>query len=149
MLGSLGLPELLFIMVLALLVFGPRKLPEIGRTLGRALGEFRRATSDLKRSIDVELKADEFREQAKPSAAAERPVPEVRPAASVLGSAVEMRSRSGASEPAPAAAESSGAPEASTTEAAASKAAFEEPAASADGEPDDAPDNGSRTGGAG
>ncbi len=39
----------------ALLIFGPRKLPELGRTLGRGLAEFRRATSDLKRSIDVEL----------------------------------------------------------------------------------------------
>ena len=60
MIGSLGVPELLFILVLALLVFGPRKLPEIGRTLGRALGEFRRATSDLKRTLDVELTAEDL-----------------------------------------------------------------------------------------
>ena len=59
MIGSLGLPELIFILVLALLIFGPRKLPEIGRTLGRALGEFRRATTDLKRSIDRELSSEE------------------------------------------------------------------------------------------
>ena len=59
MIGSLGVPELLFILVLALLVFGPRKLPEIGRTLGRAMGEFRRATSDLKRTLDVELSSEE------------------------------------------------------------------------------------------
>ena len=55
MLGSLGLPEILFILVLALLVFGPKRLPKVGRTLGRALGEFRRATSDLKRTIDREI----------------------------------------------------------------------------------------------
>ncbi len=61
MIGSLGIPELLFILVLALLIFGPRKLPEVGRTLGRALGELRRASSDLKRSIDVELNADDIR----------------------------------------------------------------------------------------
>ena len=61
MIGSLGVPELLFILVLALLVFGPRKLPEIGRTLGRALGEFRRATSDLKRTLDVELTAEDLK----------------------------------------------------------------------------------------
>ena len=60
MIGSLGVPELLFILVLALLVFGPRKLPEIGRTLGRAMGEFRRATSDLKRTLDVELSSEEL-----------------------------------------------------------------------------------------
>ena len=59
MIGSLGVPELLFILVLALLIFGPRKLPEIGRTMGKALGEFRRATSDLKRTLDTELSAEE------------------------------------------------------------------------------------------
>ena len=61
MIGSLGFPELLFILVLALLIFGPRKLPEIGKTLGRALGEFRRATSDLKRTLDTEMTAEEYR----------------------------------------------------------------------------------------
>lgn len=55
MFGPLGLPELLFIFVLALLIFGPRKLPEIGRTIGRAMGELRRATSELKGSLDSEL----------------------------------------------------------------------------------------------
>lgn len=68
MIGSLGLPEILFILVLALLIFGPRKLPEIGRTLGRALGEFRRATTDLKRTFDDELSSEEFRNpMAKPA----------------------------------------------------------------------------------
>ena len=55
MIGSLGLPEILFILLLALLVFGPKRLPEVGRKVGRALGEFRRATGDLKRTIDREL----------------------------------------------------------------------------------------------
>jgi len=55
MFGPLGVPELLFIFVLALLIFGPRKLPEIGRTLGRAMGELRRATSDLRSSLDTDL----------------------------------------------------------------------------------------------
>lgn len=55
MFGTLGFPEILFILVLALLVFGPKKLPEVGRTIGRALGEFRRATGDLKRSFDQEV----------------------------------------------------------------------------------------------
>jgi len=69
MIGSLGVPELLFILVLALLVFGPRKLPEIGRTLGRAMGEFRRATSDLKRTLDVELSTEELNKPPAPVAA--------------------------------------------------------------------------------
>lgn len=68
MIGSLGVPELLFILVLALLVFGPRKLPEIGRTLGRAMGEFRRATSDLKRTLDVELSNEELSKPPAPVA---------------------------------------------------------------------------------
>lgn len=60
MIGSLGLPEMLFILVIALLIFGPRKLPEIGRTMGKALGEFRRATSDLKRTLDVEMSEEKY-----------------------------------------------------------------------------------------
>lgn len=57
MLGSLGLPELIFIMVLALLIFGPKRLPEIGRTIGKGLSEFRKASNDLKRTIDTEILA--------------------------------------------------------------------------------------------
>lgn len=69
--GPLGIPELLFILVLALLIFGPRKLPEIGRTLGRAMGEFRRATSDLKRTINTEIALeDESVEPSRPPASA-------------------------------------------------------------------------------
>jgi len=81
MIGSLGVPELLFILVLALLVFGPRKLPEIGRTMGKALGEFRRATSDLKKTLDVELSAEERKTPAPtPTETAEvEPVAEVTP----------------------------------------------------------------------
>ena len=67
MFGSLGLPEILFILVVALLVFGPRRLPEIGRTIGKALGEFRRATTDLKRSIDTEVTLEEVRQSPPPS----------------------------------------------------------------------------------
>ena len=76
MLGSLGIPEVLFIFVIALLVFGPRRLPEIGRTLGKALGEFRRATTDLKRTFDAE--AASIEEVTHPVPAPE-PVPEPDP----------------------------------------------------------------------
>jgi len=55
MFGPLGVPEVIFILILALLIFGPRRLPEIGRTLGKAMGEFRRATTELKRSINTEI----------------------------------------------------------------------------------------------
>ena len=53
--GNLGMPELMMIMVLALLLFGPKKLPEIGKQVGKALGEFKRASNDLKRSIEDEM----------------------------------------------------------------------------------------------
>lgn len=72
MFGSLGFPEILFILVLALLVFGPRRLPEVGRTIGKALGEFRRATGDLKRSFDQETSSFEQQVRSAPPAAAPR-----------------------------------------------------------------------------
>jgi sec-independent protein translocase protein TatA len=55
--GPLGWQETVFIFVLALLVFGPKKLPELGRTIGKALTEFRRASSDLKATFDREMKS--------------------------------------------------------------------------------------------
>ncbi len=57
--GSLGFPELLLIFIVALVVFGPRRLPEIGRTLGKALGEFKKATDDLKNTIEREVRVEE------------------------------------------------------------------------------------------
>jgi TatA/E family protein of Tat protein translocase len=60
--GSIGLPELIMILAVALLLFGPRKLPEIGRTIGKALGEFRRASNDLKRTIEEEVATDDLRQ---------------------------------------------------------------------------------------
>ena len=56
MLGTLGTPEMIFIFLLALLLFGPKKLPEIGRTVGKALTEFRRASTELKATFDREMK---------------------------------------------------------------------------------------------
>ncbi|HPW54652.1 MAG: twin-arginine translocase TatA/TatE family subunit [Thermoanaerobaculaceae bacterium] len=61
MFGSLGIPELVMIFIVALLLFGPRKLPEIGRTVGKALSEFRRASNDLKRTLEDEVAADDLR----------------------------------------------------------------------------------------
>jgi TatA/E family protein of Tat protein translocase len=62
MFGSLGVPELLLIFVVALIVFGPRKLPEIGRTLGKALGEFKKATDELKNTIEREVRVEELKQ---------------------------------------------------------------------------------------
>lgn len=62
MFGTIGMPELILIFAVALLLFGPRKMPQIGRSIGRALGEFRRASNDFKRTIEDEVAADEIRE---------------------------------------------------------------------------------------
>ena len=59
MFGSIGGTELLAILVIALLVFGPRRLPELGRTIGRGLAEFKRASTDLQRSLEDEISIDE------------------------------------------------------------------------------------------
>ncbi|MBK5291122.1 MAG: twin-arginine translocase TatA/TatE family subunit [Acidobacteriia bacterium] len=53
--GPLGWQETIFIFVLALLVFGPKKLPELGKTIGKAMTEFRRASSELKSTWDREM----------------------------------------------------------------------------------------------
>lgn len=67
MLGSLGVPELLLIFVVILLVFGPRRIPEIGKTLGKALGEFRKATDDLKSTIEREVRLEELKKITPPT----------------------------------------------------------------------------------
>ncbi len=56
MLGTLGTPEMIVIFLLALVLFGPKKLPELGRTVGKAITEFRKASSELKTTFDRELK---------------------------------------------------------------------------------------------
>jgi len=59
---GIGMPEILLILAIALIVIGPKKLPGLAKTLGRAMGEFRRATQDFKRSIDMEDAIREFKE---------------------------------------------------------------------------------------
>ena len=74
--GNIGMPELIFILVIALLIFGPKKLPELGKQLGKGLGEFKRASNDLKRTIDDEIaKAtkDEPAQAAQPAKPASHP----------------------------------------------------------------------------
>jgi sec-independent protein translocase protein TatA len=62
MFGSLGMPELIIIFVVALIIFGPRKLPELGRSLGRSLNEFKRASNELRNTLEEEVRVDEQRE---------------------------------------------------------------------------------------
>ncbi len=98
MFGSIGMPELILIFVVALLVFGPKKLPEIGKSLGKGLAEFKRASEDLKKTIEQEIqegknelssvKAEvvsaantvaQTTASASPGTASEAPRPETRP----------------------------------------------------------------------
>src|SRR5881409_1669696 len=62
MFGSIGGFEMLVLMGIGLLVFGPRRLPEIGRTLGKAMVEFRRAAMELRSSIEREINLEELRD---------------------------------------------------------------------------------------
>jgi Tat protein translocase TatB subunit len=82
MFGPLGGPELLLVFVIALIVFGPRKLPEIGKSLGKMMAEFRRASNDLKQTIEDEVEAERLRElttsygaSTPPGAPAAQPAP--------------------------------------------------------------------------
>src|ERR1051325_2678332 len=59
--GSLGMPEILMILVIALIIFGPRKLPELGKTLGQSLAQFRKASDDFKRQWEDEVVSEKRR----------------------------------------------------------------------------------------
>jgi sec-independent protein translocase protein TatA len=73
MFGPIGMPELIIILTLALIIFGPRKLPELGRSLGKSLGEFKRASNELRNTLDDEIRLEE--EQRTKAAPAAPPVP--------------------------------------------------------------------------
>src|SRR5215467_7738309 len=65
--GPIGVPELLIIFVVALIVFGPRKLPELGRSLGKSIAEFKRASNELRSTLDEEIRLEE-RKTVQPAA---------------------------------------------------------------------------------
>ena len=74
MFGSIGMPELIIIFVIALIIFGPRKLPELGRSLGKSLAEFKRASNELKSTLEEEIRLEEQRsvlDEKKAAAAAQ------------------------------------------------------------------------------
>ena len=71
--GSIGMPELIIIMVIALVIFGPRKLPELGRSLGKSLGEFKRASNELRNTLEEEIRVEETRERVETTKAQAAP----------------------------------------------------------------------------
>lgn len=84
--ASIGIPDTLFLMLLALVVFGPRRLPEIGRQIGKLMYEFRKVSNDFKYQMEEELRAAEEADRQKKLAAeaaaraAAAPAPEPAPA---------------------------------------------------------------------
>ena len=64
--GPIGMPELVIIFVIALIIFGPRKLPELGKSLGRSLNEFKRASNELKTTLEDEIRVEEQRATTAP-----------------------------------------------------------------------------------
>ena len=81
MFGSIGMPELIIIFVIALIIFGPRKLPELGRTLGKSLAEFKRATNELKSTLEDEIRLEEQQLQRAETKAATQTAGATAPAA--------------------------------------------------------------------
>jgi len=78
---DLGMPEMIFIFLLALVVLGPRKLPELGRQLGKALAEFKKASNEFKNQLEVEMMNIELEESAKKQQAVS---PKILPAEKVF-----------------------------------------------------------------
>jgi sec-independent protein translocase protein TatA len=92
MFGSIGMPELIIIFVIALIIFGPRKLPELGRSLGKSLAEFKRASNELKSTLEEEIRLDEQRsalEESKAKAAAQAAAAAAAAPTAVTAPAVE------------------------------------------------------------
>jgi len=80
MFGPIGMPELIVIMVIALIIFGPRKLPELGKSLGRSINEFKKASNELRSTLEDEIKVEEQRERVATVAAATPPAATPPPA---------------------------------------------------------------------
>jgi sec-independent protein translocase protein TatA len=63
--GPIGMPEMVVIAVIALIIFGPRKLPELGKSLGKSIAEFKRASNELKNTLEDEIRTEELQDARK------------------------------------------------------------------------------------
>ena len=70
MFGSIGMPELVIILVIALIIFGPRKLPELGKSLGKSINEFKKASTELQNTLEKEIQLEEQKERDEKAKAA-------------------------------------------------------------------------------
>ena len=73
MFGSIGMPELIIILVIALIIFGPRKLPELGRSLGRSINEFKKASNELRSTLEEEIRVEDQHDRTTAAAPATPP----------------------------------------------------------------------------
>ena len=80
MFGSIGMPELVIILVIALIIFGPRKLPELGKSLGKSIHEFKKASTELQNTLEQEIKLEEQKDDRAKTAAAAAVAPAPAPA---------------------------------------------------------------------
>lgn len=76
--GSVGFPELLVIMIIALMVFGPRRLPELGKALGQTINEFKKGANSIRDSVEAEIEREEQQRVVPPVTPASVPGTEAR-----------------------------------------------------------------------
>ena len=93
MFGSIGMPELVIILVIALIIFGPRKLPELGRSLGRSINEFKKASNELRSTLEEEIRVEEKKEQRAQTEADQKSA--ISAGLNVPGSDADLASRTG------------------------------------------------------
>ena len=107
MFGPIGMQELIIIFVIALIVFGPRKLPQLGKSLGKSIAEFKRASNELRSTLEEEIRVEETRREIM------EPIESIGREAKALVEKAEKEAEAALAqpEPAPAGSGESGAPE--------------------------------------